>query len=1054
MKSLTATSFLVVALCFGGGYVEALDRTESAGTGQVLRFDMGTADSAAKAGFEPVTAEDVYSDEKGCGWIGTGYESALTKAPTAKQARWSYQEKDHYAGLANDMTRDHVKNAGDMVFRVKLPDGNYRIILYLGDLRHPLGSMEVCANGELVRKNIQSKHWIGRQGGENSYGNSFPVRFTVEVKGGVLDIAVKGDDSDYKAWLEADSKKPPTESYLAGKGGSKYNRDLERYQQGLPLDARSDLGHPFVYSAVQGLEIYPVPVRGEAPPKAVDETDKKFEQVIEAYARIPDEKERLMGWLRVLGNPDYDVPGGDAKLIEKIAPLMDKLAAAHPDDVRMVEAKMTFDLFRDAVHKIENRSRLGNPYHMCLNAATRLEKLQPGDALYYKGLVYRARALYMIDAHRWGQPSGTGKKVLQVLESAYPENRYVQLYLHSNWKETQQWKLKDYRADAGGAPEWAVAVREANNLVLDLAEWWIINKQQPDGSLGGGWGDDVELVGFFGFYANVSKHISDMVMEGALKLIRNAWIMSEIDEEAGYFAGVADAQHTAEFTGDTLPVIMMLDYGNPIWLERAMKTGKLLRDLWTGKNQRGYRSFRSNYLGATMLGTGNTAASSSIDLRAIEPLHSLYEYNRNPVLEKLLLELADGWVDAAMQTDKGKPKGIIPATFSFPEIEMGGPDSPSWYDTGEMSWRQFFIWPQYRGYVVKLLRWAYDVTGDENYLEPFKLAEQYLAGLEGVDADREALPGSPEWMAANLQNHRGITYIRGMTSKEKVDLAQAKANREKILSQCAMLREGMRARWPIVTTESLATDRVHVPGMGSPFLILTTAGGSWGDPHVTYENTGRDFAAYVPVAESDALKVVIYLFYDDAREVGFRPWVLDIGAKYEVRAGPDVNGDDVMDRVEERRMLTIETKGFPVHVTIPGRETYVVEIEQTEAGTGTTLLPDLAVTDDDIECREQQGILNVRVHNVGAVTVEDALVKVYDGDPSSGGEEIGSAWVYHLPAPNHFDPQTLKVGVHWQPSEGEHEIYVVVDPEGELTEISDDNNTAKKRLTFEEARSE
>ena len=88
------------------------------------------------------------------------------------------------------------------------------------------------------------------------------------------------------------------------------------------------------------------------------------------------------------------------------------------------------------------------------------------------------------------------------------------------------------------------------------------------------------------------------------------------------------------------------------------------------------------------------------------------------------------------------------------------------------------------------------------------------------------------------------------------------------------------------------------------------------------------------------------------------------------------------------------------------------------------------------------------------MTAEDALVKVYDGDPGNGGEEIGSAWVYHLPAPNHFDPQTLKVGVHWQPSETEHEVYVVVDPEGKLTEISDGNNTAKKRFTFEEARSE
>ncbi len=1037
MKGMTLGLLLVAALWTW---------CEPANAADVLRFDMATADSPLEPRFTRVTCEDAYSARNGFGWVGSGYESVLTEPPTEPQAKWVYQEKDHYASLVNDMTRDEVKNTGDMTFRVNLPDGKYRVILYLGDLRQPLGSVQVYANGELIRKNVHSKRWISRQGGENSYGNSFPVRFTVDVSGGILDIAVKGDDSDYRAWVEADSKKPPMESYLAGKGGSKYNRDLERYQQGLPLDPRSDLGHPFVYNAVQALEIYPVPA-GEPAAPITEEVQKHFDGAIRAYAALPDPKARLMGLLRVLGNADYDVRGGDEKLIAMIAPLVEELGAARPDDPDTVEAKMTFDIFQNAVHMIENRSRMGNPYHACMTAATQLEKLQPDDPLYYKGMVYRARALYMIDPHRWAQPSGTGKKVLEDVEKVYPNNRYVRLYVHGDWKETEEWKLNDYRKDVGDAPEWAVAVREAYNFVLDLAEWWIEYKQQPDGSLGGGWGDDVELVGFFGMCANVSEHTSDIVMEGALRLIRNAWIMSEIDTEAGFFGGVADAQHTAEFTGDTLPVIMTLDYGNPVWLERAMKTGKLLRDLWTGTNDHGYRSFRSNYLGATMVEGGKMAASSSICLRAIEPLHSLYEYNQNPVLEELLVELADGWVDAAMETGKDKPKGIIPSTFSFPEVEMGGPDSPTWYDTGDMPWRQFFIWPQYRGYVVKLLTLAYEVTGDEKYLEAFELAAAYLESLEGYEPDREAPKGSPEWMAANLRNHQGISYVQRMSSKAEVNVSEAQADRERILSQCETLREGMKARWPIVTTESLATDRVHVPGMGSPIFIMTTAGGSFGTAaHITYAETGRDFAAYVPLAEPHALKVVIYLFQNEAREVGLRPWVLESGAKYEVRVGPDADGDDVMDQVEETKAVTMEVKGQRITAQIPGRRAYIVEIEQVESGMGAKLLPDLAVTDDDIEYKPQFGILNVRVHNVGADAAEKALVSVYDGAPSEGGTEIGTAWVYHLPPPNNFDPQTLKVGVHWSPSEPEHEIFVAVDPNGEITEVSKDNNTAKKRI--------
>jgi len=91
------------------------------------------------------------------------------------------------------------------------------------------------------------------------------------------------------------------------------------------------------------------------------------------------------------------------------------------------------------------------------------------------------------------------------------------------------------------------------------------------------------------------------------------------------------------------------------------------------------------------------------------------------------------------------------------------------------------------------------------------------------------------------------------------------------------------------------------------------------------------------------------------------------------------------------------------------------------------------------------------VHNVGALAVEGAVVRFYDGDPKSGGEELGSAWIPHLRAPNDFDPQTMKVGITWRPTEAEHEIYVVVDPEGELAEISEGNNAAHRTMTFEAA---
>ena len=1036
----------------------------------VVRFDMGTADSPLQEGFRRVTAADEYSPGAGFGWIGTGYEAALTEPPTEEQPSWFYPEIDHYTDLAGDLTKDHVKNEGDMIFRVDLADGVYDAILYLGDLRQPLGSMQVYANEELVRKNVQAKQWKGRAGGEPSYGNSFPVCFPVTVTGGSLAIAVNGDESDYRRMLEEDSRKPPVESFLVGRGGRLFDERLEKYQKGEPLEPQSDIGCPFVYNSIQGLEIYP---RIEHDFDGEVEATKarirslvsqgKFEDALEACSDgFQDPRPVAILLLSLLGNPEYDRPSGDLELIRRIEPVIQNAYSAYPDDFAVVRAKMTFELFRHAVRNITFRTEAENGVFACLVAATHLEKLFPTDHLYHKGMIYRARALYMIDPHHWNPPAVTAARILRRIEKDYPQNRFVRLYLYKEWDQNYEWHLRDYMAESEGAPQWAASLREANNLVLDLAEWWIENKQQPDGTLGGGWGDDVELVGLFGLYANVSRQISEPATAGAKKLVENAWYLSGIDMEAGFFAHMADVQHTAEWTGDTLPMMLAIDYGNPVWLERAMKTGKLVRDLWTMENAHGYRSFRSNHIGATMVGgednwaAKESEANSAICLRSIQPLYTLYDYNRNPTLEKLLLELADGWLDAAMQTGKAKPQGIIPSTVSFPEVEMGGKGAPTWYDTGPMSWRSFFIWPQYRAYVVQLLTWAYQVTGDDTYLEPFRLAAEYRETLKGYQPDKEAQPGSPEWMAARLENHEGIHYLQA-TTKTPLPLRQAGRDKQAILDECTRVRNGVWERWPILTSESLMTDRVYVPGVFSPYSILTRPAGSAAQmetPVVTYENTGRDFAAYVAIAESNAVKLAIYTFYDAEREIAIRPWTLEPGTTYRLRMGPDADGDDIIDEVTAQRAVTIISRGQPVSVLVPGRQVFAIEMEQEGEEGRPQLLPDLAITETDIEYEPDHNVLNARVHNVGSAPVTKSALTFYDGDPTAGGSEIGRALIPHLPAPNEFNPQTLKLGVIWKPSGPEHDIYVVLDPEGELAEIAESNNVAHARFPFPPSRDE
>jgi len=780
-----------------------------------------------------------------------------------------------------------------------------------------------------------------------------------------------------------------------------------------------------------------------------------FAGAIAAFNDVADLKTRVLGLLCVLGHPQYDVPDGDRKLAAEIQPLLEKALAESPDDPVLIEAKMSFDYFVDGIDLILERGRRDSSYVMCLMGQATLEKLQPDDPLYWKAMVYRGRALYTLDAHRWGPTSGTGKKVLEEVEKVLPQNRYVRLLLDIEWEENYDWQMTDYLADAGDAPKWAAVLRDANCLLLDLSEWWILNKQQPQGSIGGGWGDDVELVGLFGFYGSISKHISDVASEGARKLVDGAWNHSEIDPEAGFFDALGDAEHVSEFTGDTLPMMMTIAYGDPVWLERSMKTAKLTRDLWTATNDHGYRSFRSTHLGAFMVGSGKQAASSSICLRAIQPLYKVYDYNNNPMLRKLLVELADGLLDSAMATSKSKPTGIIPNAFSFPEAELGGPGTPSWFSPGEVPWGAFFTWPNYRFYQVELLIFAYGATGDEKYLEPFKLAAEYL---NSHTPDPEAPEGSPEWIAANLQNHAGIEYVRLLTSEaEELDLDGARIDRDRIFFDSKKTRDTLHAHWPVKTTEALATDRVAYPGIVNPFFHMTGGGMRGGrasvgslQSAVTYENTGRDFAAYTPVADARHLKVAIYMFHDQPSKVGFCPWLLEVGGEYDVVAGPDADNDDRIDSVDHRSSFTLETRGQPLYLQVPARRTYIVQIRQTRAGVGErVLLPDPAVGASDFAFKDRAGIITVNVHNIGSADVRNLVVSFYDGDPEKGGTGIGSALIANIPAPNDFDPRTVRVGTFWRPSKPQHTIFAVLDPDNEMREVAESNNKAHADMQFD-----
>jgi hypothetical protein len=206
---------------------------------------------------------------------------------------------------------------------------------------------------------------------------------------------------------------------------------------------------------------------------------------------------------------------------------------------------------------------------------------------------------------------------------------------------------------------------------------------------------------------------------------------------------VSDTEHSGEWTADTLTAMMRIDYGNPVYIERAMKTGRLMRDLWMDTNARGDFLMRSNYLGSTGIGPPMTQNDSRINFRPAAPARGVLWYNNSPTLQTLFVRWADAWWAASMSTAKGKPRGIIPQEIGFADSELGGTGAPSWYEAQHPPHSTNYDWEGVGGYhdfIVDLFLIAYEATGDEKYLEPMKLEEvlsrSSILILSGKDTSR------------------------------------------------------------------------------------------------------------------------------------------------------------------------------------------------------------------------------------------------------------------------------------------------------------------------------
>ena len=1061
------------------------------GAEPVWRFDCGTADSPVMEGYRKLTAAEQYDQGRGYGWETTSARSTVFPDPVPDptgRGSWGQDRMFRYISdeCRNDLNTDGVVSADDLVFRIDVPqDGEWRVAVTVGDMSQAIGSIDLTINDVLVAEHLAA--WAV---GTYRMFDQTPgpwwrtVRSIVDAKDGAITVSLSKNQAYYDEELAKQAS-----------GENPYTRWYHR----TPVVEEPPyvfIGLPFVHNSVMAIEVMPYSpavvtgdnetdhielTRDIASPalnEAIDKyNEEDFEGSLDALERIREAEAQVAKALVGLWLAGRLETEAERTLVPESVKILRKAVSDDPRDLELATVLGDAETFLKAWNLHATRGEMGKSHFIENDKAINLWLLIGEDSpLYYKSQLHLSRAARMLKPYF--PTIATEAAILEALEKKFPDNRFVKYHLHQEWdphgdgSDYYDWVMKDYEAIAGDAPEWVRAIYPAYASLIDLSEWWIRYRQEPEGTIGGGWGDDVEMVGLFGYYGYISRDASPLCIQGTAKLVNGVWNLSEVDPEIGYCAPCADAEHSAEWTGNTLGMMMQIEYGDPLWVERSMKTGKLIRDLWTGINQKGRRHFRANYLGATQVGAGDQANDSYINYRAVSPATSVLAYNSNPTILKLYTELADAWVADAMSTDRGKPRGVIPAQVSWPEGVLGGTNSPNWWTASHPPGTVNYDWwnektktgQQYKGYLVVLLNAVYDQTRDPRYFQPLRL-EYTLASRHGYGPDpalkrgkkpelapddpgAKAEPGSDLWVAARLQNTDSWLDAQRKIRGRQGALEMVRT-KDDVVERGRFSMEHMWRAWPISTSEAGPTDRVGFPGIVDPFFIYT--GGSFGGPLLraafTYENTTKDFAAAVLGSDPQGAKILYYSMAPDIREIGIVPWEFEPGATYKLRYGFDEYDDESIDSMIEEREFLFQQRGQVIPIVVEPRISYVIEIDQLQRGRPAGLYPDPAVSAEDIDYDAAAGTVTATIHNVGSKPVENLTVDFYQGAPESGGKKLSSQMIESLEAPIDLEPRakTLSVGLKIEGPPAE--IYVVLDAADSIEdEITTFNNVANATL--------
>jgi len=553
-----------------------------------------------------------------------------------------------------------------------------------------------------------------------------------------------------------------------------------------------------------------------------------------------------------------------------------------------------------------------------------------------------------------------------------------------------------------GVPQWAFLQVEDLGQLKRLINWYVDNRQISNGEFGGGLSDDSDFLNWWPGLAFMGS-TPDKLKASLLKTL------DEMYAQKMFTNGLATAQydelHSYEDGLNVLGQAMMLDFGSPKQLERAMESSRRLEWL-TGINSAGQRQVRSSYFsGAKMAEGGVWGWGKSRSYMVFHPALSLVLFNGTPRTRTMIEEIADGFLAHRHLDADGKYHMHYMVNFHTNE-DLPGSQEPA-----------FILWAAYR--------W----TGDKKYLAGFE--DDPAGSLRSINSDAlDTLKVRDTWgkkiVATGAPDRRDDA---GNTRETNLHFAWQLSGNTDYLSQLYSSQIETAANREFINREgSLWIDRVY---FNNGELQRARLGGVALMRNYVYPGNvvswrfdapanDQSVAILVPEGTPDHIRISAYNLDQQPVTAHMTGWEIDPG-KWEITQDGSKRTEDF----ERSRDLTF---------TFAPRSSTELELKLLKPGVPYWSRPDLGIDREDIKVSGSR--MTVTVHSLGSVEAPPARIVLRDGQ----GKVLATGRTPTLKAPLDLYPKTatvsltLPAGIDWKSGS------VTIEPGGSLPEITQMNN--------------